>query len=32
MIEFIVGVLLGGVVGVVAMSLIQINHQNDGKN
>lgn len=32
MIEFIVGVFLGGVVGVVTMALIQINHQNDGKN
>lgn len=32
MIEFIVGTIVGGVVGVVIMALIQINHQNDGKN
>lgn len=32
MIEFIVGAIVGGTLGIIVMALVQVNHQNDGKN
>lgn len=32
MVEFIIGAIVGGTLGIIVMALLQINHQNDDKN
>lgn len=32
MVEFIIGAIVGGTLGIIVMALMQINHQNDDKN